>query len=179
MRMKSFTVALTAVLPLLTIAACKPHEQAETQAQTDQAPAPEATPGEIAGTNNNNPNDVSAMKAQSWIDDVTVGKKVGADGTIAEADKSDDFAPGDPIHVAMKVGDAPAGSQVKVIWYGPGDAKLGEESKDVAAGATTLAFEQTKTASWAKGDYRVEVWAGDEKVNDQHINITDKSAAGK
>jgi hypothetical protein len=179
MRVKSFAIALTAALPLLTLAACKPHEeQAETQAQTDQAPAPEATPGEIAGTNNNNPNDISATKAQSWIDDVTVGKKVAADGSIAAGDETDDFAPGDPIYVTMKVGDAPAGSQVKVLWYGPGDAKLGEESKDVAAGATMLSFEQTKTASWAKGDYRVEVWAGDEKVNDQHINIVDKAKAG-
>ena len=54
---------------------------------------------------------------------MTVGHKVGADGTIAEADQGDDFAPGDAVYVAMKVGDAPAGSQVKVVWYGPGDAK--------------------------------------------------------
>ena len=177
MRTKSFAIALTAALPLLTLAACKPHEQAETQAQTDQAPAPEATPGEIAGTNNNNPNDVSAMKAQSWIDDVTVGKKVGADGTIAEADQSDDFVPGDAIHVTMKVGDAPAGSQVKVVWYGPGETKIDESTKTVNAGDHYLAFESGSTASWAKGDYRAEVWIGDEKVNTQQFNIVDAKDA--
>lgn len=177
MRIKSVVWAVALTLPLA--GACKPHEQAETQSESTEAAAPSATPGEIAGVNNNNPNDISASKAQSWIDDVTVGHKVGGDGTIAEADKGDDFAPGDPVYVAMKVGDAPAGSQVKVVWYGPGDAKLGEESKDVPAGAKTLSFEQAKTSDWAKGDYRLEVWTGDEKVNDQHFNITDKSKAGK
>ena len=178
MRYKSLAVmVLVAGLPLA--AACKPKEQAETQSESAESAAPQATPGEIPGANTNNPNDVSGMKAQSWIDDVTLGHKVGADGTIATADQGDDFAPGDPIYLTMKVGDAPAGSQVKVEWYGPGEAKIKEDAKPVTAGQATMTFEQTDTASWAKGDYRAEVWAGDEKVNDQHFQIVDKANAGK
>ena len=177
MRIKTLAVvAVVAALPMLT--ACKPKEGAETQGESAEAPAPEVTPGEIAGVDNANPNDVSGMKAQSWIDDVTIGHKLGADGTIAEADQGDDFSPGQPIVLTMKVGDAPAGSQVKVVWMGPGEAKITEDAKPVAAGQPTMSFERTDTASWAKGDYRAEVWAGDEKVNDQHFQIVDKGKEG-
>jgi hypothetical protein len=52
----------------------------------------------------------------------------------------------------MKVADAPASSQVKVLWYGPGETRV---------------------------DYRAEVWIGDEKVNTQEFNIMDKSRTGR
>ena len=53
------------------------------------------------------------------------------------------------------------------------------KEKSVPQGSKYLSFSQTKTGSWAKGDYRAEVWIGDEKVNTQHFNVTDKSKAGK
>lgn len=168
---------LVAGLPLL--GACKAQEPAETQAESTADVVPSATPGEIAGVDNNNPNDISGAKAQAMIDDVTIGHKVAADGTMAEADQGDDFAPGDPVYLTMKVGDTPAGSQVKVVWMGPGDVKIGEEAKAVEAGAANMMFKSTDTKGWKKGDYRAEVWVGDEKVNDQHFNLTDKSGAGR
>jgi hypothetical protein len=42
-----------------------------------------------------------------------------------------------------------------------------------------LTFEAASTSSWQKGDYRAEVWIGDEKVNQQEFNLVDASAAGK
>jgi hypothetical protein len=98
---------------------------------------------------------------------------------IAAADQGDDFAPGDPIYLTMKVGDAPAGSEVKVVWYGPGEMKVKEESKAVNQGDKYLTFEAANTGSWQKGDYRAEVWIGDEKVNQQELQIVDQSEAGK
>jgi hypothetical protein len=173
MHSKTLVLVLAAVLPLAL--ACKPKEQAEPDDASDTAT--QATPAEIPGANQ--PSDLNPVEAQTMIDDVTIGHKVGADGTIAAADQGDDFAPGDPVYLTMKVGDAPAGSQVKVIWYGPGETKIGEDSKDVATGATTLTFQATDTAAWKKGDYRAEIWIGDEKVNQQTFNVTDKSGAGK
>jgi hypothetical protein len=177
MRRELLALSLAAALPLAL--ACKPKEGAETQGESAADVVPSATPGEIPGVDNNNPNDITPPTAQAMIDDVTIGHKVGADGTIAEADQGDDFAPGDPVYITMKVGDVPAGSQVKVVWIGPGEAKIGEDTKAVAAGVSTLSFEATNTAKWAKGDYRAEVWVGDEKVNDQHFNETVKSGAGR
>lgn len=172
MRTKTLAWLLAFALPLTL--ACKPTEQAESDDPGDTAP--QATPAEVPGVNADS--DLSPVEAQTMIDDVTIGHKV-TDGIISPEDQGDDFAPGDPIHLTMKVGDAPAGSQVKVIWYGPGEAKIGEDAKDVAAGVTTLAFQAPDTSSWKKGDYRAEIWIGDEKVNQQEFNITDRSEAGK
>ena len=172
MRTKTLAWMLAAALPLTF--ACKPTEQAEGDDPSDVAA--QATPAELPGTDA--PSDLSPAGAQTMIDDVTIGHKL-TDGIISPEDQGDDFAPGDPVHLTMKVGDAPAGSQVKVIWYGPGEAKIGEDAKDVVAGATTLAFQAPDTSSWQKGDYRAEIWIGDEKVNQQTFNLTDKSGSGR
>jgi hypothetical protein len=166
------SLLLLAALPLF--GACKAHDRAEV---TEGNVPSQATEKEIPGTNS--PNDLSPAKAQTYIDDVTIGHNVSSDGTIAAADQGDDFAPGQPIYITMKVADAPAGSQVKVAWYGPGETKIKDEQKTVNAGDKYLSFEAANTASWQKGDYRAEVWIGDEKVNTQQFNVTDQSKAGK
>jgi hypothetical protein len=169
---KFLSLLVIALLPLL--GACKAHERAEYA--EGGAPA-QATEKEQPGTNQ--PNDLNPVSAQTYIDDVTLGHKVGSDGMIAAADQGDDFAPGDPIFLTMKVGDAPAGSEVKVVWYGPGEMKVKEESKAVNPGDTYLTFQAANTGSWQKGDYRAEVWVGDEKVNQQELQIVDHSEAGR
>ncbi|HEX9943667.1 MAG TPA: hypothetical protein VGG03_16780, partial [Thermoanaerobaculia bacterium] len=121
--------------------------------------ATETIEKEVAGANQ--PNDLNPVEAQTMVDDVTIGHKVGSDGMIAAADQGDDFAPGDPIYITMKVGDAPAGSKVKVVWYGPGEKKIDEEEKTVPQGQQYLTFYQAPGKSfWGKGDYRAEVWIG-------------------
>ena len=142
----------------------------------EEAP-PTTSTSEMAGTTN--PTDVSPMAAQTWLDDVTIGKTVGADGAIPAGQTGDDFAPGQPVVIAIETADAPAGSAVKVIWYGPGEIVIAEEQKDVVAGAKYLNFTAASTRSWAKGDYRAEVWVGDEKVNTQQFQIVDAAKAGK
>lgn len=173
MRNRIVALTLAAVLPLAL--ACKPREGAEPDDASDTAA--QATPAEIPGADQ--PSDLSPVGAQTMIDDITIGKQLGADGTIPAEAQGDDFAPGDTIYLTMDVGDAPAGTEVKVIWYGPGDAKIGEDSKTVATGVATLSFQAADTASWQKGDYRADVWAGDEKVGDQNFNVVDKSEAGR
>jgi len=169
---KLLSLLAIALLPLL--GACKAHERAE---YTAGGAPPQATEKEQAGTNQ--PNDLNPVSAQTYVDDVTLGHKVGSDGMIAAADQGDDFAPGDSIFLTMKVGDAPAGSEVKVVWYGPGEMKVKEESKQVNQGDTYLTFQAANTGSWQKGDYRAEVWIGDEKVNQQQLQIVDQSEAGR
>ena len=188
--MKLTKLAALFLVALLPLTACKPKEEDTATSAENTATAPtdqtsqstsgavtQTTEQEIAGTSN--ANDLNPVKAQTMIDDVTIGHKLEADSTIAAANQGDDFAPGDPIYIAMKVADTPAASKIKVAWYGPGETKISDEEKSVPTGAKNLAFEQTKTKSWAKGDYRAEIWIGDEKVNTQEFNITDKSKAGK
>ena len=173
MRNRIVALTLAAVLPLAL--ACQPREGAEPDDASDTAT--QATPAEIPGADQ--PSDLSPVGAQTMIDDITIGKQLAADGTIPVEAQGDDFAPGDAVYLAMDVGDAPAGTEVKVVWYGPGNAKIGEDAKTVATGVATLNFKSADTGSWQKGDYRAEVWAGDEKVSDQNFNLVDKSDAGR
>lgn len=142
--------------------------------ETAEPPA-STTTVEQAGTTN--PSDVAPVTAQTWIDDVTIGSELAADGSMATGHTGDDFTPGQPVHLTMEVGDAPPGSTVKVVWYGPNETKIGEENKPVVGGQKYLNFSAPDTKSWAKGDYRAEVWIGDEKVNTQQFNIVDAGNA--
>jgi len=164
----------TAFAASLALAGCKGKEE------TAQPNPDEATPAvaeqEMSGTESQT--DLSPMTAQARIDDVTLGHAVAADHSIAADQSGDDFAPGETVHLAMKVGDTPAGSAVKVVWLGPGDARIGDETKTVATGEAYLEFEKD-TKGWAKGDYKVEVWLGDEKVNTENFQIVDAKNAGK
>jgi hypothetical protein len=167
---------LTLAASLSLLSGCgrdEPKEAAAEAPDTSQT----GTPTEQPGTGS--PSDVSAAKAQSWIDDVTIGHALATDSTIPGDKTGDDFAPGEVIHLAMRVEDAPANSAVKVIWFGPNDMKVGEESKTVATGEKHLAFAAQDTKAWAKGDYRAEIWTGDEKVNTQEFQIVDAKDAGK
>jgi hypothetical protein len=173
--MKLFKLmAMLLALSLPLAMGCRTQESAEVDDKDDTATT--ATEQEIPGANS--PGDLNPVEAQTMVDDVTIGKKVGADGMIATEDQGDDFAPGETVHVVMNVADSPAGSAVKVAWYGPGETKINEETKNVETGAKYLDFT-ADTASWQKGDYRAEVWIGDEKVNTQQFQVVDAANAGK
>ena len=109
---------------------------------------------------------------------MTTGHALAADGSIASDQKGDDFAPGETVHVAMKIGDTPSGSAVKIVWYGPEDKRINEETKTVATGQTYLNFE-ADTKGWAKGDYKAEIWIGDENVNTERFQVVDAANAGR
>ncbi len=174
MRAPKFMALLMMVaLPLLI--ACEARERTE-MAERGGAPTQTAEQ-EVPGTQQ--PNDLNPLEAQTMVDDVTIGHQAGADGTIPAEHQGDDFAPGDSVVLSMKVEDAPAGSAVKVVWYGPGEMKIKEEQKSVNPGDQYLTFQAANTGDWQKGDYRAEIWIGDEKVNQQQFQIVDDTEAGK
>lgn len=164
---RTLVVAALAFVVILG-AACGRDETAEPPATVTTAEEPGTT----------SPSDIAPTTAQSWIDDVTIGSELAADGSMAAGKTGDDFAPGQAIHLTMEVGDAPPASSVKVVWYGPNETKIGEETKPVVAGEKYLNFTAQDTSSWALGDYRAEVWIGDEKVNTQQFQIVAPGQAG-
>lgn len=172
MKLSKLMMMLLASTLTLTMA-CKTHEEAEVDDQDDTA----TTAAQQEGAGANSPGDLNPVEAQTMIDDVTLGKATDADGMIAAENQGDDFAPGDTVHLSLNAADAPAGSAVKVVWFGPGETQINEESKTAQAGAKYLTF-QANTTSWAKGDYRAEVWIGDEKVNTQQFQVVEASDAG-
>jgi len=144
----------------------------------DETAEPPATTTTVEQPGTSSPSDIAPTTAQSWLDDFTLGHELAPDGMMVAGKGGDDFAPGQPVNLSMEVGDAPPNSTVKVVWYGPGETKINEEEKPVQSGEQYLTF-QADTASWQKGDYRAEVWIGDEKVNTQQFQVVDASEAGK
>jgi hypothetical protein len=171
-RSKLIALLLTSMLPF--VLACQTTEEAEPDDAEDTA----AVPMEQEAPGTEHPSDLNPPEAQAMIDDVTIGHNVGADGMIAMEDQGDDFAPGQKVYITMNVSDAAAGSAVKVDYFGPGETKVGEETKPIAAGAKYLTFE-ADTTGWGNGDYRAEVWIGDEKVNTQQFQVVDAEDAGR
>jgi len=182
MTYRSLGWTLALLLPLA--AACNKSdtattgEGAETPSDSAMQTPPAASTTEAPGINNSS-TDVNPVSAQVAIDDVQIGHSLDAAGKIADGQSGDDFAPGDPVYLAMEVGDAPAGSAVKAHWVGPNETPIGDQNATVTAGQKYLSFSQTDTSKWAKGDYKVEVWFGDEKVNTQQFNVTDTASADK
>ena len=165
--MKRILLLLSVAMLAVFVVACGRDETAEPPAAT--------TTVEQAGTGS--PADVAPITAQTWLDDVTIGSELAPDGSMAAGKTGDDFATGQPIHLTIETGDAPPSAVVKLVWYGPNETKIGEENKPVVAGQKYLSFTAADTASWAKGDYRAEVWIGDEKVNTQQFQIVDADKA--
>ena len=166
MKKSVITLALAATMSVFGVACREEATEARPEAVTTEQPG-------VGGTA-----DVSPINAQTWIDDVTIGHELAPDGTIVTGKTGDDFAPGQPVQISMTVNDAPAGSAVKLVWYGPNETKINEESKTIAAGQQKMNFT-ANSKGWAKGDYRAEVWVGDEKVNTQQFQIVDAPKAGK
>ena len=123
------------------------------------------------------PGDVSPPVAQAMVDDVNVGLAVASDGHVLAGSSPDNFLPGEDIYLTMDVSDAPAGTAIRVVWIGPGDKQIATQAKTVAAGASTLKFVKQDTQSWKPGDYRAEVWVGDEKVDDERFDIVSTRSA--
>ena len=137
--MKNWILVSAMVLVSIVAVGCGRDETAEPPATTTTVEQPGTT----------SPADVAPTTAQSWIDDVTIGSELAADGSMVPGKTGDDFAPGQPIHLTMEVGDAPPASSVKVVWYGPNETKINEENKPVVSGQKYLSFTAQDTASWA------------------------------
>ncbi len=113
------------------------------------------------------------------VDDVNLGTAVATDGQIPAKSRTDSFVPGEVIYLTMDVSDAAPGTMVKVVWFGPDDQRIGEQRETVSSGTSTLKFMKDGTKAWRAGDYRAEVWVGDEKVNDERFNIVSARSASK
>ena len=148
MARRLFAIA-TAAGFVLVAAACTQGDD-ETAAQAPPPPAaPEPAPAALGA--------------------VALGTASGPDAAITETKQ--EFAPGEPIHLTMELLNAATGTTVTTYWYGPEGRRLAYETKTVAPAQQRLHFTQDNTADWAAGQYRTEVWIGDNKVREQSFEI--------
>ncbi|HTQ80040.1 MAG TPA: hypothetical protein VMM92_08590 [Thermoanaerobaculia bacterium] len=152
---KLLTLLFTLALPV--VAGCKAQSLHE---------ATDDTVGSSVST--------SQASGKVMVGDVTLGKKVLSNGSIASDDQANRFNPGDPIYVALQAGPGLAGSTVKVVWLDANNQKLAEDQKQ-ARHEAYLDFAAKNAATWPKGDYAVEVWVGDHKVGGQQFTIADRA----
>lgn len=125
------------------------------------------------------PGDISPPVAQAMVDDVNIGVAIGSNGRVPADSSPDNFLPGEDLYLTMDVSDAPPGTAIKVMWIGPGDKAIDTQVQKVAAGVSTLKFVRQDTRNWKPGDYRAEVWVGDEKVDDEVFDIVATRSARK
>lgn len=126
-------------------------------------------PEEVAGSP---ASDIGPMEAAIEIDDVTLGGELSPDGSIATGHTDDEFAPGQPLYVAMEVGDATAGSEVRVAWFDPDGTERHVDRKTIEIDQHYMSFQGPDTSDWPLGTYRGEVWYGDQMVNEFEFQIT-------
>lgn len=160
---KSYLLVLVVALFAIALSGCTREQREATETATDTAIQALETAVDTA---------VGAVQAMIWIDDPTLGGQVGPDGSIPTGSTDNDFKPGDPIYLAMEIGDAPAGANVRVVWSGPGATAIGEETKDVAAGQKYMNFKSPNTAKWALGDYKVEIYANGNKAHEEAFKLS-------
>ncbi len=123
--------------------------------------------------------DKPATKPENAVSDAAIGHQLGAGGMIAADQQGKYFAPGDPVILAFKVGEAPAGTQVHVDWIGPDGKKVVSQDSQVARGNEYMHFAVPNTSGWSKGDYRAEVVVNGEKVDSERFSLVERSKADK
>lgn len=161
----STNLAAGTALAVLLLAGCA-NEPKRAERDPDTT-TPAVTETERAGSAA--PSDITPITAAVRISDLKVGTVLDADGEVAE--NQDDLNAGDAIHASIEVGDVGAGSKVKAVWLGPQDARISDETKVVAAGMAFLAFHAPSTRDWAAGDYKVEIYLGDELASSESFDI--------
>ncbi|MDP9120712.1 MAG: hypothetical protein M3O15_04985 [Acidobacteriota bacterium] len=155
---KSTCLPCLMVAALCLTAGCARQDASATQSSGPIAPGAQVAPA----------------RAKLMLDSADVGHQLTADGAIPPDQIGKRFAAGDPIFLSLTLGKVPAGSSVRADWYGPGDAKISSEAKTVPAGASHLDFK-ADSSTWQQGDYRAEVWIGDQRVQSQQFSVVPKS----
>lgn len=165
MKNLAIVVSATGLVAAITLAGC--GATPDRAKQEAEKVTPTVTESERSGTSS--PSDITPVTARVRVSDLKVGTALAADGSVA--DNENLLHPGKPLHASVAVGDVAAGSKLKAVWIGPGDQRIGDEIKDVAAGAAFVVFQAPNTATWAAGDYKVEIYLGDELAISDNFDI--------
>ena len=161
----STTVTGGIALAALLFAGCA-NESKRAERDADKA-TPTVTETERPGSAAKS--DITPVTAAVRISDLKLGTVLDAEGKVAE--NQDNVQAGDVVHASLAVGDVGAGSKIKAVWLGPEGVRISDETKDVAAGMAFLVFHAPSTQGWALGNYKVEIYLGDELASSEGFDI--------
>jgi hypothetical protein len=164
--------SLILLLMLCAGVACQKSESTTAATETTATTATSATTA--SATPQTSTTTTGTVPPDTWVDNLVIdlGTEAGPDGAVPPGKGSHEFKPGQSVVVSIEASSAPANTAVKLVWFGPNDSKLGEETKTTAAGQKYLTFTRTDTQKWAKGDYRIEIWLGDKDAGAETFKVS-------
>ncbi len=115
------------------------------------------------------PSDITPATAMARISDLRIGSALGSDGKVAE--NVDNLHAGETIYASIAVGDVGSSSKIKAVWLGPDGVRISDEIQSVVAGAAFLVFKAPNTSGWSVGNYKVEIFLGDELASSEGFDI--------
>jgi hypothetical protein len=142
----AFTLALT-----VGLAGCDDGADAEL----------ETTPAPAAG-------DVAPIDELD-VAEVRVGRAIGTDLRIV--DETDDFAPGDSVHAAIRLDGTATAASLTARWTTESDSLLQEETQTVAPAGEQWATFSFATPDLPAGDYELKILLNGEQVEEREFSI--------
>src|SRR6266498_3720567 len=157
--MRSMMMKSLKAFPLLTLAAVlvacgeskKEQAPAGVGGKKSEAPATGSRRAAVSKATDDIP---SSNRTDLWVDRYRFGDSTDADGIVVRETSA--IAPGSTAAMSFYVRNAPAGTQVRVVWNDPAkNAAMGEEVKPVGdKGFVT--FKQASPSP--EGNYRVNMY---------------------
>ena len=90
----------------------------------------------------------TTQDATSWVGEVKIGNDIYEKGQVTEGESEPQFVAGEPVHVVTQLNGAPDNTPVTVVWYGPKDQKVREETNWTREGETVVGFAAFDTSTW-------------------------------
>lgn len=105
------------------------------------------------------------------VTDITVGRALAPDGTIAEGNRINLFWTNDTFYVSVAADGAEPNATLKARWKFQDGTVVDETTKTVAInGPTIVAFEAKKPDRWEAGDYKVEILVNNVLAGSKDLN---------
>jgi len=102
---------------------------------------------------------------------VKIGTHLDEKGDIATPASESEFVAGQPVHLVTELDGAPSNTPVTVVWYGPTDQPVREETNWTREVEQALSFTASDTSAWKAGDYRAELWIANYRVKQEPFKI--------
>jgi hypothetical protein len=157
MRMTSLLLAAS-----LALAACGRRDEARTETEG----------GDVGRIDSSTMTAPSATIEELDVEDVTLGRRLNTDNTVADA--TDDFGVRDTIIAVVKTEDAAPGQELVARWtFGDADQAVAEQTQRVASGAENArtVFRLTKGSAWPKGDYHLRIMSGTKELAKKDFEV--------
>ena len=136
------------VLAAMTTAACTRADRTYTDSATGTVATPEAV----------------------RIDDVTLGKGLGADKKVLDA--TDSFSPMDTIRATVKTTGVGLNALLNARWMYQDSVLVEEQSQTISpTGDTWTEFHITKATAWPKGKYRLVVSLNGREIEAENFSV--------